>query len=160
MGKALRVWTIVVLCVFGAGSCRGAKLHSISGHVTFHGQPVPSGTVTLEPEGAGPGLVAQIREGRYVSLPNTGHVGGPHHIRIIGFDGIPTTLDDRPDGMELPTGKPLFPPYETIVELPRASTTRDFEVPSPPTDGSASVWPTAGSAFPLPNRTQKFPDPI
>lgn len=138
VGRRLGVLAVVVVCVLGSGSCRGAKLHGISGRVSFGGKPVPSGTVTFEPEGAGPGrgpgLVAQIKDGRYSSVPNTGHAGGPHRVRIVGFDGVSTTLDGKPGGMELPTGKLLFAPFETTVELPKTSTTRDFEAPFPAVD--------------------------
>jgi hypothetical protein len=56
-----------------------------------------------------------------------GVVGGPHRVRIIGYDGVPAKVQ----GEELADGKPLFPPYETTVDFPRERTEKNFEVPPP-----------------------------
>ncbi len=100
--------------------------------VTFAGKPVPVGTISFEPDSSqgnrGPGSVAQIKDGKY-STGGKGPTGGPHIVRITGSDGVPSTIDGRPDGMFLPEGKALFAPYETKVDLPKGATTKDFEVP-------------------------------
>jgi hypothetical protein len=73
----------------------------------------------------GPRGIAKIQDGRYETLPGEGAVGGPHVVRIFGFDGI------RPKGWAgSDFGTPIFPRYETKVDLPSEPTTHDFDVPA------------------------------
>ncbi len=101
----------------------------LSGTVTYDGKPVPKGFITIEPDSekgnTGPGSGAPIADGEFSTPAETGHVGGPHRIRIVGYDGVPTTEE----GEELADGKPLFPTYETTVDLPKENGTQDFTVP-------------------------------
>jgi len=124
----------LALFAAGCGSRSGVDLFSLSGSVTFDGKPVPAGTVTFEPDSAkgnrGPGAVAQIKDGRYSTARGTGHTGGQYLVRILGYDGVPTTIDGKPGGMTLPDGKLLFPPYQTTANLPKASAEQNFEVPA------------------------------
>jgi hypothetical protein len=104
----------------------------VSGTVTYQGQPVPKGFVTLEPDSAagnnGPGGGAEIVNGKYDTKVAAGVVGGSYKVRIVGTDGVKTTVS----GEELAEGKPLFTPYETTVEFPQQTSVKDFEIPAAP----------------------------
>lgn len=106
----------------------GPQRYAVSGAVTHNGQPVPKGFITLEPDSeqgnSGPGGGAEIVNGRYDTKIEKGIVGGFYKVRITGTDGVPVTIS----GEELPDGKPLFKPYETKIDFPKETTTRDFEV--------------------------------
>ncbi|MCC9606676.1 hypothetical protein LOC68_16670 [Blastopirellula sp. JC732] len=97
----------------------------IHGAVTYAGQPVPNGSIYFEPDtsagNSGPGSMAIIRGGKYDTSEALGVVGGPHIVRIEGYDGV--AHGDNSDG------RPLFPTYETTTELPTKSTVVDFDVP-------------------------------
>lgn len=123
--------TVMVLGMMGCGTGEeGPARYPVSGSVTYDGQPVPRGTVAFEPDSSkgnnGPAVVAPIQDGRYETASGAGTVGGPHLVRIEGFDGQPTTL---PDGMAMPDGKKLFPDFSTTAELPNEAATQDFDVP-------------------------------
>lgn len=117
---------LVGLLVIGCGK-GGAARYDVSGSVTYEGQPVPVGSIVFEPDGSkgnsGPSGHAQIKDGKYDTTleDGMGTVGGPHVVRIVGLDG-------KPAG-ELTQGTPLFPAYSTTVDLPKETTTQDFDVP-------------------------------
>ena len=108
--------------------CGGEKIYDLSGSVTFQGKPVGAGHIVFEPDAAAgnsgaPGY-AKIKDGHYDTkiLEGRGTLGGPHIVIIHGRDGIPRG--------ELLNGLPLFSDYSTTVDLPKESTTKDFEVPA------------------------------
>ncbi len=117
---------IPLLCLTG---CGGGTGYQVSGKVTYKGQPVPKGYITFAPDGSkgnkGPGGLAMIVNGDYRTEAGKGVVGGAYQIRIIGMDGKPT----QESGEELLDGKPLFPPYETAMELPMQNHQHNFEIP-------------------------------
>lgn len=120
------VCLLSVVCMLAAGCGPGGpQRYDISGKVTYGGRPVPAGSVSFMPDtskgNSGPGHNASIKEGQYRSAPGKGVVGGPHKIRIYGFDGKPVP--------QLPLGRPLFPPYTTEVDLPTDKSTYDFDIP-------------------------------
>jgi hypothetical protein len=128
---AARCWLSLGLCglLLGCGSSDGPTRYRVSGTVSFRGQPVPKGFITLEPDGnagnSGPGGGAEIVNGRYNTGTEGGVVGGPYVVRIVGYDGVEASMS----GETLPDGKPLFPPYETTFDFPKEPSTKDFEVP-------------------------------
>ena len=122
---------LLIVLVGGCGdSTDGPKRYALSGTVTYDGQPVPKGFITLEPDSAqgnsGPGGGADIINGKYDTKTAMGMVGGPYRVRITGTDGTPVSIE----GEELPEGKPLFQPYESTVDFPKEPTVRDFEIPA------------------------------
>lgn len=126
----LGTWNMLLmisLLLSGCGGDRGPTRYDISGTVTFSGTPVPAGRLLFEPDKAkgnrGPSGIAEIREGKYdTSVNGQGTVGGPHVVRIMGLDGVRSEQSAE--------GKPLFPDYQTHVDLPAEKTTKDFLVPS------------------------------
>ena len=113
----------------------GPARYDVSGTVTYQGQPVPIGSIVFEPDStkgnSGASGSAQIKDGKYDTREEdgTGTIGGPHLVRILGLDG-------KPDG-ELTRGTPLFPEYGTTIDLPKETTTHDFDVP----EGGGSTSP-------------------
>ena len=120
----IRGWSeAVVLLAFGAAlGCSSSEptRHRASGAVTLEGEPIPFGEVLFTPDAvqknSGPQGIAVIRDGRY----DTQFAGGK------GMAGGPTVL--RVNGMSGPGGKTLCE-YEFTVDLPRADTTYDINVP-------------------------------
>jgi hypothetical protein len=120
--------TLALGLAAAAGCGGGAGRYDVSGKVTFGGKPVPAGTVVFEPDAAkgndGPQGFAPITGGTYdTARGGRGTVGGPHRVTVLGCDGVRVTETS-------PQGKPLFDPYVTAADLPRATTTVDFDVPA------------------------------
>ncbi len=126
--KTTRRWFEMALLLFPAVllGCADAKPRSyaVSGSVKLAGQPIPYGEVLFTPDSkqqnSGPQGIAEIHEGKF----NTRATGGK------GMAGGPTLI--RVNGMSGPGGKTLCE-YELQVDLPRADTTYDIEVPKLPT---------------------------
>jgi hypothetical protein len=111
----------------GCGSDGPPRYH-LSGSVTYGGQPIPAGSVTLIPDSAqgnsGPAVSVPIENGKFDTRSSgTGHVGGPHIAKI-------TALDGKGGDEFFPQGQPMFPDYEMPVDLPEQDGTQDLEVPA------------------------------
>lgn len=130
-----RVWCIfaavlvAVSLTIGCGSDDGPTRFDVSGKVTFGGKPVPAGRIQFEPDVAkgnrGPAGFAVVHDGVYnTQQQGKGTIGGPHNVLIIGFDGVADPQH------ELPAGRRLFPNYRTTTDLPKQSSTMDFDVPA------------------------------
>lgn len=129
---SIRLWRHGVLALVALGSCGcgdrdGTTRYNVSGTVTYDGKPVPVGTIVFMPDGSknnqGPPGFAKIKDSKFdTAYDGKGHIGGPHVVRISGFDGRRAE--------ELPEGIRLFPDYTSPVDLPKEGTTHDFDVPS------------------------------
>ncbi len=110
------------------GGNSGPARYKLSGTVTFDGQPVPYGNITITPDtskgNSGPGSFAQIRDGRYQTASDAGTVGGPHVLTVTGLKAVPGTEGVDPDDIM------LFDSHEVTVDLPKENTTHDIAVPS------------------------------
>jgi hypothetical protein len=108
--------------------CGGPARYDVSGKVTYDGRPLAAGVIFFDPDvtkkNDGPQGYAIIKNGTYNTSAKNGRpvVGGPYLARIDGFDGQP--------GRELPLGKPLFTNFQQAVDLPHATSTRDFNIPA------------------------------
>jgi hypothetical protein len=123
-GLALAAGGLLVLA--GCGES-GPPRYDLSGKVTHGGQPVPAGSVTLVPDtskgNSGPAGSAEIKGVQYdTSQGGTGHVGGPHRVKITGLTG--ETSED-----EFAIETRLFPDYEVELDLPKEKATQDIDVP-------------------------------
>lgn len=120
------------LCLSGCGGGNdGPNRFDISGKATFNGQPIAVGKIIFEPDAAkgnnGPQGFADIVNGEFdTKKTGKGTVGGPHTIRIQGYDG--QALEGRPQG------KHLFLEWPTSTDLPKETTTKDFDVPKKAAD--------------------------
>jgi hypothetical protein len=119
------IWFAFFSVVLGCDS--GPKTYHLTGTITYQGKAVPAGNILFEPNGSQgnegqPGF-AKIKDGKYdTSLEGQGVLGGPHQVRITGFDGVPRG--------ELLLGIPLFPDYTTTADLPKTDAVQDFDVPA------------------------------
>jgi len=129
-----------LLCGLVAG-CGDEKTYRVSGKVTFKGQPIPAGMIYFTPDkakgNAGSGGYAPIKDGSYdTDAPGgRGTVCGPTIIRIEAVD--PTTSSKSEKSGDTIT-KALFPPYETVIDLPKQENTKDIDVPADAVKGSFS----------------------
>lgn len=121
----LAIAGIVAMAVAGSGCNRraGPKRHTVSGTVTYRGQPVAAGTIAFEPDGRqgnrGPAGYADIVDGRFRT--HLGAISGPHLVRISGASGL--AVDETKDTT-------LFSEYTTTCELPKGPATLHFDVPA------------------------------
>jgi hypothetical protein len=115
-----------VLAAAGCGS-DGPPRFTVSGRVTYDGQPVPGGRILFAPDtdrgNRGPGSVAEIEDGRYRTRSDKGFVGGPCVVTIYGTDG--TVATEEHDNT-------LFDSYTRKIDLPQEDCQFDFDVPVRP----------------------------
>jgi hypothetical protein len=128
-------WTSLV--VFGLAAIlagcgdSGIGRQRVSGKVIFDGRPVPAGQIVFEPDTSagnkGPVGAAEITNGEYdTQTAGIGTVGGPHRVRITGFESKP---------MDNVVVRPLFNTYETKVDLGQGPATKDFDIPASAAEG-------------------------
>ena len=87
--------SFVLVAIVGCGSDLVDR-HPLSGHITAQGKPVPYGWIIFTPE-KGPGSTANIKDGRYETTKDFGHVGGMHTLEITAF-GQPPAADGAAEG--------------------------------------------------------------
>lgn len=121
----------LLILASGCGASQdGPVRYQINGTVTYDDKPVPNGFVSFAPDGTqgnkGPGGGAPIDQGRFKTEANRGTVGGPHVVKIVGYDGVSVSVE----GEQLAHGKPLFPPYETTIDFPKKDGPIEFKVPN------------------------------
>ncbi len=127
--NSLSAWhlTIGLLWVVGCSGDSGPQRYDLQGRVEFRGAPVPTGRIVFDPDpvqgNRGPQGVAIIQDGTYDTRAVTGKgtVGGPHIVRIDGFDGKDSNDDS-------PFGNSLFREYRQAVDLPKEDAEMDFTV--------------------------------
>lgn len=120
----------LLLCIGLFGCDSGEKRYRLQGSVTFKGKPVPEGYIVFEPDSSqgnvgGPGR-AKILDGKYDTGAdeNVGVLGGPHVVRIQGFDKKIT----GESAQEVALPKSLFTDYSVSEDLPKQDGTKDFEI--------------------------------
>jgi hypothetical protein len=114
---------LILTVIAAAGCTSGDKQvrYRVSGDVKFAGQNVPYGEVLFTPDGAlgksGAQGIATIKDGKYDTAGSRapGIGGGPMIVRVMA-------LSD-------PSGK-LLCEYEYKVELPKADTTHNIDIPA------------------------------
>ena len=119
-----------LLIILAIAGCGGDKLgrHSVSGKITFKGQPVPKGMVRFMPDSSkgtkGPGGGAVIENGKFLAPPSKGVVPGAYLIEIDGTDGVPV----KEGGEMMTNGKGLFPTVRVQHEFPNEDSVWDYDV--------------------------------
>jgi len=129
--QPLGIGLLCLVCALGCGS--GERRYHLSGQITYKGKPVPSGYLIFEPDtskgnSGGPGT-CKIIEGKYDtrSENGTGILGGPHLVRIRGFDAVVTGQGSGTREVVMPNS--LFEEYVFNEDLPKQNGTKDFDVP-------------------------------
>jgi hypothetical protein len=124
---------VLVLAVVGmicGSGCGGQDGYRVSGTVTFADNPVPAGMIYFEPDStrgnSGPTGFAPIKDGRFDTAAqgrSRGTNGGPQRVRIDGHEPSPA-------GEFAETGgRRLFEGYSVFVDLPKAASIHNFDVP-------------------------------
>lgn len=106
-----------------SGCQKSNGLTPVTGRVTWKGNAVPMGNVSIEPDASqgnkGPQCRSSIIKGVFTSRPEFGAVSGPVIVEVEGSE-------QRPD-KEFPV--PLFPRYNFKTEIPKGKATLDIVVP-------------------------------
>ena len=110
--------------IIGCNSADSGRA-SISGKVTFDGQPLPSGEIVFEPQGTGRLGIAQIVDGAYQMPPQQGPTPGNYLVRITA---------NRPTGKAVqpatdPSGRSSGVSYEQYIPAKyneKSTTTVEF----------------------------------
>ena len=129
-------WGSALLTCLALVGCHGERelpRFDLSGAVAYDGRPVPAGYIEFAPDVSqgndGPGSSAEIRDGRYATLPERGTIGGPHVVTLRGFSSMPATPGASAAPSPSPAAThPLFTTKVT-VDLPRKAGVHDFEIP-------------------------------
>ncbi len=111
----------LALLLGGINGCGAdSDRYSISGTVTFNGEPVPVGRLVFTPDNKkgnnGPQGVAEIVDGE-IKQGDRKSIGGPQWVQIQAFDG--KAFQDAE--MMIDSGRPLLPMQMVPVDLPRAN---------------------------------------
>jgi hypothetical protein len=125
-------WLVFFGCTLLGGCSSRDKGFAVSGTVTFDGRPVPAGRIYFDPDPKtnpnSPQGFADIQDGHYdTAQSGRGTPGGMFTVRIEGFDGRSTA--------QFSFGQPLFNTHQERVELPAATTQKDFHVPASAAQG-------------------------
>ena len=98
-------WILVLSCV-GLAGCSAGNSCSVSGQVTFDGQPLPEGNIKFDPSGdsAGAAGSAKIQDGRYEIPLDAGMQAGKFLVSVTAnkktgrtvkqFDSTTATMDE------------------------------------------------------------------
>lgn len=135
---------IAVLPGCGSGDS-GPQRYHVSGTVKFAGEPLPYGTMQIDPDAgnSGPQAVVEIVDGKFDSHTGNGPgvIPGKVIVRIMGFSQKP---EANPSSDE-PTPA-LFEEYTQQLELPAKDSTQDFEVPPEATQQKRNEAPVQTGA--------------
>lgn len=124
MAMALAALGLLAGCG-GSGGGDSPERISLSGKVTFNGQPVPAGDLSFAPDGKqgnkGPAGIATIENGVYYTVDGKGPVAGAQVVTINGFEAG--------EGADPASGPPvLFSDYQTRIVVSPDQSENDFEV--------------------------------
>ena len=130
---------LFALC-FVVSGCGGGAC-SVSGQITFDGQPVQHGTIRLDPIEGTPGraAVAPIEAGRYEFRRRSGLRPGKHQVLILaarsaGGTTVPgQSLPAKPSGRAKArpdAGREEVLRSDSVVELGTGENTKDFDLGS------------------------------
>jgi hypothetical protein len=121
IGSAAAGLVLTLAIVSGCQKSNG--LTPVTGRVTWKGNPVPMGNVSIEPDASqgnkGPQCRSSIIKGVFTSRPEFGAVSGPVIVDVEG--------SEQPPDKEFPV--PLFPRYTFKTEIPKGKATLDIVVP-------------------------------
>jgi hypothetical protein len=136
-GTPARAACLMLLASLVAAGCGPRDRYAISGSVTLEGKPIPAGTITFVPFGAGkPGRTAgfcEIKAGKYATKTGRNPGSGPHRVMIGGCDGVPYQSQMGEITENHPMGKPLFPTHIVEIDVPEKNgSVFDFDVPGKP----------------------------
>lgn len=130
--------SVLLLSLAGCGQDDGRE--SLSGNVTFDGQPLVYGEIVFRPS-EGPEGIATVRDGKYDT--DDGGMGitiGPNTVIITGYAAEPVVNTDETKASE--AAPPLFAGYQQQADL--NSATFDIAVPKDAANSAAAVAAPSG----------------
>lgn len=136
MRSILVLLSALALSVSGCGVDDGRE--SLSGNVTFDGQPLVYGEIVFRPT-EGPEGTATIRDGKYDT--EDGGLGikkGPNTVIITGYAAEPAVNTDETKTSD--AAAPLFSGYQQQADL--NSATFDIAVPKDAANSAAVAAPS------------------
>lgn len=97
----------MVVCSFGCGKSDPFERQPLRGFITWEGEPIQFGSITLEPaEGQPAGAMAPIRDGAFEIAREAGPSPGKYAVWLHAYDHA----GERPtDGTELEPAKEILP---------------------------------------------------
>jgi len=105
----------------GGSETTGPTRYKLSGTVTYKGEPIPRGTLTLAPDSSqqnqGPGSFCTIKNGKFQTAPGKGVVGGHYIVTVNGYQE--SKADDEVE---------LFPGYDINADFPMKDSIFDIKV--------------------------------
>lgn len=117
MRTRLNAWLLLVaLCLVTIGCGGGSDKQSVSGTVTFDGQPVPEGEIIFRPaDNKGQSDAGRINDGKF-SFQST---PGAKKVSITGMRDVPGKFDDsNPGSPKTPVRESFIPEkYNSRTEL-------------------------------------------
>jgi hypothetical protein len=134
----LRFLLPVILLALTSCSGQPSGRVDVWGTVKFKNQPVPAGLIVINPDlskgNDGPQGLAEIRDGKFDTRPlDKGAPSGPVIFMIDGFDGVAQG--------DATSGKPLFMGYKVQLELPKAASEQNIDVPDSAASAKAGYGP-------------------
>ncbi|QDS89976.1 hypothetical protein EC9_41780 [Rosistilla ulvae] len=125
---AILLFVPSLTALVGCGaSDAGPGKYSVTGNVTFQGQPLPEGEILFAPDTSsgnqGPASVAYVKDGKFSTQPGMGLVGGAYTLEVTGYQ---TKSEMDQDGE--PIVEPLFDTFVTSHKFEHQDSTYDFAV--------------------------------
>lgn len=105
----------VALTLFVGCSNPDSGRASVSGKVTFDGEPVKTGQIAFEPQGQGRFGIAQIVDGAYQMPPQQGPTPGKYTVRITANRPTGKPPQATPDNSD--NGRPTGESYEQYLPV-------------------------------------------
>ena len=102
---------VALTCLVGCGGPDAGRA-SISGKVTFDGEPVKMGQISFEPQGQGRVGIAQIVDGAYQMPPQQGPTPGKYTVRITA-----DRPSSKPAAASDPSGRGAGESYEQYIPV-------------------------------------------
>ena len=132
MRSVLVSLSAILLSLSGCGVDDGRE--SLSGNVTFDGQPLVYGEIVFRPT-EGPEGTATVRDGKYdTDDGGLGITKGPNTVIVTGYAAEPTVNTDETKASE--AAAPLFSGYQQQADL--NSATLDIAVPKDAANSAAA----------------------
>jgi hypothetical protein len=103
--SASSLLTLMALSAFLGCSNPDSGRASVSGKVTFDGEPVKTGQIAFEPQGQGRFGIAQIVDGAYQMPPQQGPTPGKYTVRITANRPLGKPVQPAPEVSGRPTGE-------------------------------------------------------
>ncbi len=93
----LATMTTLLIAPLGCGTAADPGREPVAGTVTLDGQPLPDGSLTLVPLGAGPAVGATILDGNFAIPRPDGPIPGSYRVEILSIRATGRTIPD-PEG--------------------------------------------------------------